>query len=92
MTNKEAHELAAGMGLDNMFFRINGIDPDVMAKYAGCENCLHYNDKDHDEKGSACALCFDGSNYEDVNDMTNRCENCVHMYDYEGKCGCEPVY
>lgn len=29
MTNREAHEEAAGMGLDNSFFRISGIDPDA---------------------------------------------------------------
>lgn len=31
-----------------------------------CEKyCAHYNDKDHDDKKSACALCYDGSNFED---------------------------
>jgi len=29
MTNREAHEEAAGMNLDDMFFRLNGIDPDA---------------------------------------------------------------
>ena len=29
MTNREAHEKAAGMGLDDMFFTFNGIDPDA---------------------------------------------------------------
>lgn len=29
MTNREAHEEAAGMNLDDMFFVINGIDPDA---------------------------------------------------------------
>jgi hypothetical protein len=28
MTNREAHEEAAGMNLDDMFFKVNGIDPD----------------------------------------------------------------
>lgn len=28
MTNREAHEEAAGMGLDDMFFRFNRINPD----------------------------------------------------------------
>ena len=27
MTNREAHEKAAGMGLDDLFFIISGIDP-----------------------------------------------------------------
>lgn len=31
-----------------------------------CNNCVHENDKDHDEKGSAYALCFDGSNFEEI--------------------------
>ena len=35
MTNREAHEEAAGMGLDDMFFTFNGIDPD--AEYS--ESC-----------------------------------------------------
>jgi len=29
MTNREAHEEAAGMNLDDKFFKFNGIDPDV---------------------------------------------------------------
>ena len=29
MTNREAHEEAAGMGLDLLFFSLNGIDPDA---------------------------------------------------------------
>lgn len=29
MTNREAHERAAGMGLDPMFFRWNDIDPNA---------------------------------------------------------------
>jgi len=29
MTNREAHEEAAGMNLSDMFFRFNGIDPDA---------------------------------------------------------------
>lgn len=28
-TNREAHEEAAGMGLCDEFFKLNGIDPDV---------------------------------------------------------------
>jgi len=28
MTNREAHEQAAGMGLEESFFRFNGIDPE----------------------------------------------------------------
>ena len=31
MTNREAHEAAAGINLDDMFFRMNGIDPDAEA-------------------------------------------------------------
>ncbi len=29
MTNRQAHEEAAGMNLDSMFFIANGIDPDA---------------------------------------------------------------
>jgi hypothetical protein len=29
LSNRQAHEAAAGMGLDDMFFRINGINPDA---------------------------------------------------------------
>jgi hypothetical protein len=29
LTNKEAHEEAAGMNLDNLFFELNGIDPNA---------------------------------------------------------------
>lgn len=29
MTNREAHEDAAGMNLDDAFFRFNSIDPDA---------------------------------------------------------------
>jgi hypothetical protein len=32
MTNREAHEEAAGMGLDDMFFRFNKIDPDALMR------------------------------------------------------------
>ncbi len=28
MTNRQAHEQAAGMGLEESFFRFNGIDPE----------------------------------------------------------------
>lgn len=31
-TNRQAHEEAAGMGLDNLFFWINGINPDAEYK------------------------------------------------------------
>jgi hypothetical protein len=37
MTNREAHEKAAGMGLDDMFFRMNGIDPDAEATEIECD-------------------------------------------------------
>lgn len=42
MTNREAHEKAAGMNLDEMFFRFNNIDPD-----AECEEAT-----EDDSKGS----------------------------------------
>lgn len=29
MTNREAHEQAAGMGLEESFFRVSGIDPEA---------------------------------------------------------------
>lgn len=29
MTNREVHEEAAGMGLDDMFFKMNDINPDA---------------------------------------------------------------
>jgi hypothetical protein len=29
MTNREAHEEASGMGLDDSFFLVSGIDPDA---------------------------------------------------------------
>lgn len=32
MTNRQAHEEAAGMGLDDYFFIINGINPDAEVK------------------------------------------------------------
>jgi hypothetical protein len=35
MTNREAHEKAAGMQLEDLFFTMNGIDPD--AEYT--DNC-----------------------------------------------------
>lgn len=31
-TSREVYEEAAGMGLDDMFFRFNGIDPDAEYK------------------------------------------------------------
>ena len=34
MTNREAHEKAAGMGLCNEFFAVSGIDPDAEYKEA----------------------------------------------------------
>ena len=45
MTNREAHEEAAGMGLDPLFFAHNGIDPDAPAKCGGCEMvyCKEYS-------------------------------------------------
>jgi hypothetical protein len=30
MTNREAHEEAAGMQLEDLFFVLNGIDPDAI--------------------------------------------------------------
>jgi len=38
MTNREAHEEAAGVNLDSRFFEINGIDPD--AEYVELEDIL----------------------------------------------------
>ena len=37
MTNREAHEDAAGMGLDDLFFRLNDIDPN--AEYQTASTC-----------------------------------------------------
>lgn len=34
MTNREAHEKAAGMNLDPLFFTFNGIDPE--AEFTDC--------------------------------------------------------
>lgn len=47
MTNREAHEEAASMGLDDMFFRMNGIDPN--AEYKEISRC------------SACGYTYDES-------------------------------
>lgn len=40
MTNREAHEEAAGMGLDDMFFRFNKIDPDAPAERTTLEDAV----------------------------------------------------
>ena len=40
MTNREAYEQEAGMGLDDLFFIYNDIDPDAEYKeYIDSENC-----------------------------------------------------
>ena len=40
MTNREAYEQEAGMGLDDLFFIYNDIDPDAEYKeYIDNENC-----------------------------------------------------
>lgn len=42
MTNREAHELEAGMSLEDMFFKMNGIDPDAVCdecKKCSCNSC-----------------------------------------------------
>lgn len=38
MTNRQAHEAAAGMGLEDMFFSVTGIDPD--AEYIPPPGCM----------------------------------------------------
>lgn len=52
MTNREIHEEAAGMALDDSFFRFNGIDPD--AEYIETDEdkgkCLGYT-------GDKCTKC-----------------------------------
>ena len=37
MTNREAHEQAAGMPLEDLFFILNKIDPDAEFKKAAAE-------------------------------------------------------
>lgn len=32
----------------------------------GCELCCHFGDADHDKQDSACARCFNGSNFESM--------------------------
>jgi hypothetical protein len=49
MTKREAHEKAAGMGLDDMFFRFNGIDPGAEAEEATPD--LSENNKTEIKKG-----------------------------------------
>ena len=48
MTNREAHEEAAGMGLDDLFFIFNNINPD--GEYLICEKYPH-------SKGCKCPDC-----------------------------------
>ena len=43
MTNREAHEQAAGMGLEESFFRFNGIDPEGEYKPLGSLNTKQPN-------------------------------------------------
>lgn len=49
MTNREAHEEASGMALDDMFFIHNGIDPDAEVKSSGEELDEHIR--------SICSRC-----------------------------------
>lgn len=57
MTNREAHELAAGMGLDDMFFSMNGIDPDGICPE--CQKCACNSCQDTYCKTEACSeSCF----------------------------------
>lgn len=40
ITNREVHEEAAGMNLDNYFFKFNGIDPDAQCEKQPEVKCL----------------------------------------------------
>jgi len=40
MTNREAHEEAAGMGLEDAFFRFNKIDPDAPAERTALKDAV----------------------------------------------------
>lgn len=42
MTNREAHEEAAGYNLDDSFFRMNGIDPDAEYIEKECGKCSSF--------------------------------------------------
>lgn len=50
MTNREAHEEAAGMGLDPLFFTHNGIDPDGDA-FKSCDNCNKVYEREYSNGG-----------------------------------------
>lgn len=52
MTNREVHELAAGMGLEDMFFRMNNIDPDAVCNE--CKDCSCNKCEDTYCKSEAC--------------------------------------
>jgi hypothetical protein len=43
MTNREAYEQAAGIGLDDAFFSFNGIDPNAyyQCEVIGCKRVAH---------------------------------------------------
>lgn len=52
MKNKQAYELAAGMGLEDIFFKLNGIDPDAIC--VECKDCSCNTCEDEYCKNEAC--------------------------------------
>jgi hypothetical protein len=51
-TNRQVHEEAAGMSLDNTFFSFNGIDADAICDE--CKSCVCSGCKDNYCKTEAC--------------------------------------
>lgn len=62
MTNRQAHEQAAGMNLDDVFFRFNGIDPDAeCVEYRVPQQCYEEFGQDLDgcsrQENQGCKGC-----------------------------------
>jgi hypothetical protein len=45
-------------------------EKDFCAKY-----CTHYNDEDYNSQTSACGSCYDGSNFEDKEEVSEQLED-----------------
>lgn len=87
MTNREAHEEAAGMGLDDMFFRFNKIDPDAESSEKNLSAKTHLSDEDAallEEFRNAVGL-------GEVTDSTARCPHCDTTYTYRDEKWYSPI-
>jgi hypothetical protein len=79
MTNREAHEQAAGMALDDMFFQMNGINPDAEYICFWCNTGHRIEFNLIDDEGNTVV----GEDNMVITDIADYCPKCGRSLKHE---------